>query len=109
MQDLDVLEGHAEPVGDDLGGRFLSALGSGRPDRSMALPGRFRPLARAITGGAPVRLVAGAATRRALDVVGSAAATVGRTIYLAEAPGATTMASASRERSIALMVAFGKA
>ncbi len=81
--------GGSEHVGDDPGGRFLSALGSGRPDRSTALPGRFRPLARALIGGAPVRLVTGAATRRALDVVGSAAATVGRTIYLAEAPGSS--------------------
>jgi len=83
--------GGAARTGDgDPGARFLAALGTvGRGDQPAPLPGRFRPLARALTGGATVRLVTGSATRRALDVVGSAAATVGRTIYLAEAPTGT--------------------
>jgi hypothetical protein len=74
--------------------RFDEVLRSAEaPVRPVALPVRFRPLAERIVGRMPVQIATGAASRRALEAVGTTAATTGSVIHLPSAPdGSARMA-----------------
>jgi hypothetical protein len=51
------------------------------------LPGRYRPLARSLTGRSDVRFTTGPATREALAAVGAVGATSGSLVHLPRRPG----------------------
>ncbi len=82
------------PIPSSPASRFSRVLRMGAPEPIRPLPGRFLPLAAAITGGRPPSVRTGPVTRRALQAAGKRAATVGRVIHLPAPPDSSERTAA---------------